>query len=276
MKTHRFLNPWLAAIATITLSLSGVSAVHAADLTAREIMQKVKDRDDGNNSISDMEMILIDSKDQQRVRSMRSFRRDSPANKEDGQSIMFFLAPADVKDTGFLTFDYDDASKDDDQWLYLPALKKVKRIAASDKSSSFMGSDFTYADMSSPNIDDYTYSIMKEEMVNGQKTWQIESVPKTEAEIERTGYTKSVLFVRQDNFVPVRAVNWVKKGDRLKYMEVKKLEQIDGIWTSTEITMATMKGNQTLHRSIIKVSNTKYNQKLEDELFSERRLEKGL
>jgi hypothetical protein len=276
MKTHRFLNPWLAAIATITLSLSGVSAVHAADLTAREIMQKVKDRDDGNNSISDMEMILIDSKDQQRVRSMRSFRRDSPANKEDGQSIMFFLAPADVKDTGFLTFDYDDASKDDDQWLYLPALKKVKRIAASDKSSSFMGSDFTYADMSSPNIDDYTYSIMKEEMVNGQKTWQIESVPKTEAEIERTGYTKSVLFVRQDNFVPVRAVNWVKKGDRLKYMEVKKLEQIDDIWTSTEITMATKKGNQTLHRSIIKVSNTKYNQKLEDELFSERRLEKGL
>ena len=268
----QILNLTFILFAGLMLATTGM----AAELTAREIMQKVKDRDTGNNSVSDLEMILIDSKGNQRVRKIRSYGRDSLSNPEDSESIMFFLSPADVKGTGFLTYDYDDSSKDDDQWLYLPALKKVKRIAASDKSSSFMGSDFTYADMSSPNIEDYDYKIMQETDVKGDKVWQIESIPKTEEEIERTGYTKSVIFVRKDNFVVIRGVNWVKKGDRLKYMDIKKLEQIDGIWVSTEVTMTTKKGKQTEHTSIIRSSNLKFNQQLEEDLFTQRRLSKGL
>ncbi len=271
-KLSKYLSFSFILFASLLLSVTS----SAADLTAREIMQKVKDRDTGNNSVSEMEMILIDSKGNKRIRKIRSYGRDSLTNKEDSESIMFFLSPADVKGTGFLTYDFDDSTKDDDQWLYLPALKKVKRIASSDKSSSFMGSDFTYADMSSPNIEDYDYKIMKESEVNGVKVWQIESIPKTEDEIKRTGYTKSVIFVRQDNFVVIRGVNWVKKGDRLKYMDIKKLELIDGIWVSTEVTMTTKKGKQTLHKSIIRSTNMKFNQTLEEDLFTQRRLSKGL
>ncbi|MCB1615039.1 MAG: outer membrane lipoprotein-sorting protein, partial [Pseudomonadales bacterium] len=246
----------------------------SANMTAREIMEKVDAVDDGNNATQDMEMILVDKNDNTRERLLRSYRRDAGPDGEDTESIMFFLSPADVKDTGFLTYDYDDINKDDDQWLYLPALKKTKRIASSDKSGSFMGSDFTYADMTKRNIDNYDYKILKEDEVDGHKVWVIESTPNNEKEMEETGYTKSVAFVRQDNFIVVRGVNWVKKGNKLKYMDIQKLEQIDGIWVGTEIMMKTTKGKKTEHKTIIRAKNVRFNQPLDDEIFSLRQLEK--
>jgi len=263
----------LAAVACPLLSAVLVASTASAEPpSGRQIMEWVDQRDDGDNQTSDIEMILIDKQDNERQRILRSFRKDQG---EDEYSILFFLSPADVKDTGFLTYDYDDPDRDDDQWLYLPALKKTKRIAAGDKSGSFMGSDFSYADMSDRPLDRYQYTLMKETDVEGVKVWQVESVP-NEKESEETGYTKSIVFVRQDNYVPIRAVSWVKKGGRLKYMEVTKLEQIDGIWVPTEITMATKKGQATLHRTVIRFSNVKFNQDLAGDLFSVRRLEKGL
>ncbi|MBU0620703.1 MAG: outer membrane lipoprotein-sorting protein [Gammaproteobacteria bacterium] len=257
----------------LILAAFAAAPVAAADLSARDIMQRVDDRDDGDNNSSEMEMILIDKSGHERVRKLRSFNKDKG---EDKMRIMFFLEPADVKDTGFLTFDYDDAKKDDDQWLYLPALRKTKRIASSDKSGSFMGSDFNYADMTRKDLDAYDFKILKEEEVRGSKTWVIEAVPKTREEIEETGYTKSVLFVRQDNFIVVRAVHWEKDGGRLKYMDALKVEQIDGVWTITENTMTTKQGKETLHKTVLHFGNVKYNQKLTEDMFSVRRLEKGL
>lgn len=258
---------------TAALVLVWAGASSAENLTAREIMQRVNDRDDGDNGISDMEMILIDKRGQQRVRKMRTFSKD---RGKDELSLMFFLSPADVRDTGFLTYDYDESDKDDDQWLFLPALKKTKRIAAGDKSGSFMGSDFSYSDMSKRDLDKYDYTLMKETEVNGQKVWQIESVPKTAEEIKETGYTKRVSFVRQDNYVVIRSVGWLKKGGRLRYMEIHDLEQIDGIWVATKISMTTKKGKATLHKTLLKSSNIKFNQALDLDDFSIRKLEKGL
>jgi hypothetical protein len=252
------------------------AGVVAEALTAQQIMQKVYDRDDGNHATMEMDMTLIDKQGEQRARSLKSYRRDAGANGKDTESIMFFLSPADVKDTGFLTYDYDDVSKDDDQWLYLPALKKTKRIASSDKSSSFMGTDFTYADMTKRNINNYQYTLVKEDVVNGDKVWVIESVPSNEKEKEETGYSKSVLFVRQDNFVPIRGVSWLEKGGKLKYMEVKRLELVDGIWVSSEVTMTTKKDKEVLHQTLMKSRNIQFNQPQSNEVFSTRKLEQGL
>jgi len=247
-------------------------AVSADDPKAREIMEKVDARDDGDYATQEMEMILIDKRGNQRVRKLRSFGRDVG---EDKQSIMFFLSPADVEDTGFLTYDWDDPEKDDDQWLYLPALSRTKRIASSDKSGSFMGSDFSYADMSERPLDHYEYTLMKEGEVDGHPVWQIQAVAITDREKDETGYTKQVVFVRQDNYVVVRSVSWVKKGKRLKYFDVKSLEQIDGIWVPTELHMTTRKGKQTQHRTVLHVRNVQFGQDIPDEYFSVRQLEKG-
>jgi hypothetical protein len=256
----------------LALALPSLTAF-AEELTAREIMQRVEDRDEGHPSIVDVEMTLIDGSGHKRLREIRAFGLDR--GKEE-LLLLFFLSPADLEDTGFLTYDYGESGKDDDQWLYLPALKKSKRIASSDRSGSFMGSDFSYADLTSRDLDQYDYTLMQETEVGAAKVWQIESIPRTKKEIEETGYTKSILWVRQDNFVVIRSVGWLETGGRLKYMEIKALEQIDGIWIGTEIHMTTKKGSETLHKTVLRNSNIRFRQALDEGFFTVRQLEKGL
>jgi len=258
-----------------TLFSSGfVLTKKAYALTGREIMEKVNARDTGDRTISEMEMILINKKGKKRVRKLKTYGLEKG---QDSLSLMFFLSPADVRNTGFLTFDYDESGKDDDQWLFLPALRKTKRIAAGDKSGRFMGSDLNYSDLTSPDLDLYKYTLMKETEVKGHKVWQIKSVPKTKAEAKKSGYSKSVVFIRQDNLVMIRAVRWVYKKKRNKYLDVRKLEKIDGIWVSTELHVTTKSGKKTLHKTILKQNNIRFNQDVvNEELFTIRRLEKGL
>lgn len=240
---------------------------------AREIMRKVEDRDDGDNMTSDMEMILIDTNKKKRIRKISSFSKDKG---KDSQRLIFFIHPPEVKNTGLLTYDYDAPDRDNDQWLYLPELKKTKRIASSDKNSSFMGSDLNYSDMTSKDLEDYDFSMVKEDVVNGHKVWLIQSVPRSKDVIEETGYKKSILFIRQDNYFVLRAVNWVDEGNYLKYMEAVDVKQIDGIWMAGEIHMTKKRGKKTVHKTILKFHNIKFNQNLDDDLFTIRTLEKGL
>ena len=217
-----------------------------------EIMEKVQARDDGDNIITNMQMQLIDKNNHKRIRDMKTFSKDKG---EDELKVIFFLSPSDVKNTAFLTFDYKDDAKDDDQWLYLPALNKTKRIPASDKDSSFMGSDFSYSDMTEPVLNDYTFKIIKESVIKRKtgkvKVWIVESTPKTQETIDETGYTKSIAYVRQDNYMLVRAKFYLKKANRIKYMDVKKIEKVDGIDVATITTMTTKQGKRTLHKTVL-------------------------
>lgn len=257
----------------VALAITGHPRIAVADEPkAREIMEQVDQRDDGDNQTSNLEMILIDKRGKQRIRELQSSRKDKG---EDSYSLMFFMSPADVQDTGFLTYDYDDPDRDDDQWLYLPALKKTKRIAASNKSGSFMGSDFSYADMTDRPLEKYDYTLLQESEIDGHPVWVIQSIPIEEDEIDETGYTKSIQFVRKDNYVAIRAKIWLKKGKRNKYMEVKELTQIDGIWVTTLMTMTTKKGKQTLHKTVLRTSDIKFDQPLDFDDFSVRGLEAG-
>jgi outer membrane lipoprotein-sorting protein len=188
---------------------------------------------------------------------------------------MFFLHPPDVEDTSFMTYDYDEPGRDDDQWLYLPALKKTKRIAGADKSGSFMGSDFNYSDMSSRDLEDYDYKLLKEDEVRGEGVWVIESAPRSKDVVDESGYEKSVLFVRKDNYYIVRAVHWVEGNGKLKYLDVKGLELIDGIWVGTELQMTTREGKRTEHSTVLRLSDVKFGLDLDKSLFTLRSMEKG-
>jgi len=255
--------------------LFGSHAPAADDPQARAIMQRVEDRDEGDHRTADMKMILIDKNGKQRLREISSFRKDKGA---DTLSLMFFLYPADVKDTGFLTYDYDDPDKDDDQWLYLPALHKTKRIATSDKSGSFMGSDLNYSDMTSRDLKDYDFTFYKEKekQVDGHKVWVIQSIPRAKEVIKETGYTKAILFVRQDIDVVVRSVSWEESGGYTKWMQVNRLEKIEGIWVASDLQVTRRKGKKMVHKTLLRFDNVKFNQGLDDALFTTRRLEKGL
>lgn len=254
----------------VILSLS-LSVLFSEVPDAREIMEKVYQRDDGNTLEQNMLMMLIDEQGQIRSRNIKTFTKDYD---KDVYKIMFFNSPEDVKDSAFLTYDYNKDSKEDEQWLYLPALKKIKRIPSSEKKSSFMGSDFSYFDMEKRNINDYNYNYIKETTVRDQKVWVIESIPKNDKIIEISDYTKTISFVRQDNYVVVRSIDFTSNG-QLKYMDLKSMYQEKGIWLATEISMTVKKSDAILHSTILKFSDIKLNESIDDDLFTTRQLTKG-
>jgi hypothetical protein len=248
----------------------------ADDPEARAIMERVDARDDGDNQTADMEMILVDRSGGERVRKIATFSKDKGL---DTMRLMFFQHPADVKDTAFLTIDYDDPERDDDQWLYLPALRKTKRIATTDKSGSFMGSDLNYADMTDRELEDYDYRFYekgREQTFDGIKTWAIWAIPRSKDVVAKTGYEKELAFVRQDNDFIIRSIHWVENSPDLKYLMVNRLEKIDGIWVANEMQVTRKTGKQVVHKTILKLDRVRFNQDLDEAIFSVRQMEKGL
>ncbi len=248
-------------------------AAHANDRAALDIMRKVDARDDGDNRTARLTMMLVDRNGKTRTRTLQTFLKDQGP---DTRNLMFFLGPSSVRDTGFLTHDFREPERDDDQWLYLPELRKTKRIASSSKSQSFMGTDFSYADMTRRVLEEWRYRLLGEREVRGKPAWLIEATPASKIIEQRYGYEKSVLFVRKDIDMVVRAVHWVKDGGRLKYLDMVDLRRIDGIWTAVELDMRTVKNERTEHRTVLRLEDVRYNQDLDEELFTLRRLEKGI
>jgi len=117
--------------------------------------------------------------------------------------------------------------------------------------------------------------MMPEKEVGGKPCYVISSTPNKKAKDE-TGYDKSIIFIRKDNFMLVRSLNWITKGKKQKYFDVKKLELIDNIWTATEIHVFVKKDKKLLHKTILKFNGVKYNQNLDESMFTVRALEKGL
>ncbi len=261
---------------TIVTSLLAVS-VTAESLTAFEVMQKVDNRYTGDTAISTSTMVLVDKKGRERNRQLKIYSVDQG---DVERSVSYFLTPADVKDTAYLSFDYEQESKDDDSWLYLPALKKVKRIAASDKSNSFMGSDFSFADINGVNIHWYDYEFISESVeVDGYDCWHISSTPKQEfydKAIEETGALKSEIWVRKDNFVQIQGKIYLKKGKKVKYFSARDIQEIDGVWTPKKLQMITTKNGKREHSSVILLSDIAYNTPVEDTLFSTQAIQLGV
>ncbi len=244
----------------------------ADDAKARAIMKKVDARDDGKTLEQNIFIVLIGKNCKKRTRDIKSYTKDFGA---DEYRLLFFKSPADVKNTAFLTYDYNKASKDDDQWLYLPALGKVKRIPSTDKSSSFMGSDFSYFDMTDRNLEEYDFKLLKETKVHGQAAWVIQSTPRSRKTIKESGYTQTIVIVRKDNYMVVRAINYMKNGKK-KYLDLRRIHKQKGIWVADEMTMTTKKGKRMTHKTVLKFKNIKVNKPLNDALFTTRRLSKGL
>jgi hypothetical protein len=271
------INDWpRQAMFTLIFLLLSTALASADDPVARKIMEQVDARNTGDNRVAQMEMILTGRNGGRRTRRIQTFIKDKGP---DTMSLMFFLSPADVNKTAFLNIDYDDPEHEDDQWLYLPALKKTKRIASADKSGSFMGSDLNYSDMTDRELTYYNYRFYekgREQVFDGIKTWAIWAIPKSDKVIKETGYEKELLFVRQDNDVVVRSISWVENSPDLKYMMVRQLDKIDGIWVTTRLRIIRKKGKQIIHKTDLTLDGIKFNQDLDEGLFSVRQMEKGL
>ncbi len=235
------------------------------ELTGRDIMMLVDEREDGNDRRVEMEMILINKRGRKRIRQVLSYSKDYG---KDSKTIMIFQKPADVKGTGFLSWEYDDDSKNDDRWLYMPALKKVRRISGASNNDYFMGSDFTYDDMGGRNPDEDTHTLLREEDLNEELCWVVESIPKEKDNI----YVKKIVWVRQDVKMSVKVEYYDKLG-LMKTLTIKNIRQVDGIWTAHEMCMD---NEAEKHQTILKFNQISYNQDLKDNIFTVSAIEKGI
>ena len=270
-------------VAVLFFCQSGITAeLSVSGQSAADIMRSVDQRYDGDSSISEMTMVLIDRRDRQRRRDLRIYSKDFPSanGDEDTRALSLFESPADIRGTAYLNFDWDDSEQDDDSWLYLPSLQRVKRIASSDTSDSFMGSDFTYADINGIEIEWYDFSFINEsELVDGVECWLIEAVPKAEfkdkAE-DATGYSKMQSWISKESYLQMRGQAWELRGNRIKYFTSSEIELIDDIWTIKSLQAITTRNGRQEHASILQLNSVEYNIEIEDELFSTANMQRGL
>jgi len=263
---------WIGILlCSISLNAQAVELSKSMDKpTGLEIMQAVDSREDGDDLQQHITQTLVDRNGNQRVRNMISFRKDYG---KDSKSIVFFAKPANIRDTALLTFDYDDPKADDDQWLYLPALKKVRRISSSDRGDYFMGTDFTFEDMKqTPELQDYHWQLLGSETVDGFDCWKVEGLPASTDVARELGYSRLVQWIRKDNDFSIKAYYWDQAGRELKHLTTDKLEQIKGIWSPVSIEMVNI---QSKHKTRLEFSQKTYNSHLKDRMFSQRTLKRG-
>ena len=238
--------------------------------TGLEVMKLVEARDDGKDLTQKMMQRLVDKRGNVRERQLITFSKDYGL---DSKSVSYFLSPANIRDTSMLTWDYADEAKDDDQWLYLPALKKVRRISSSDRGDYFMGTDFTFEDIkATPELGDYNWTLMGSEMLDGKDVWVVEAILKSKQLMKDLGYSKVVYHVRKDIDMYIKVDFWDRKGRELKHLISTGITQIDGIWTATG---GVMKNVQTNHRTELVFSEQEYNTGLSDRMFTERMIKRG-
>ncbi len=275
--SHINLGVKIAGLSLVACLMMPAQSGLAAELSATEVIIRHDNLYDGDTAITDYRLILIDRRSRQRERNLRMYTKDYD---QDTRSLSQFDSPADLRGTAYLNYDWADPETDDDSWLYLPSLQRVKRIATSDTSDSFLGSDFTYADINGLETSWYDYSYFSEsEIVDGQDCWVIDVVAKPEfrekAE-EATGYSRLRTWIRKDNFLQQRAQAWELRGNRIKYFNSSEIEQIDGIWTIKRMQVVTTRNDRQEHASILQVEEISYNVELGDEIFTTEYMQRGL
>lgn len=263
----------LLALCVLTSALAASSAESTGLPDGDEIVANVNARDEGESVVRNLTMTLTDKRGKERVRETIDFRKYYGDEK---RSVLFFLSPANIRDTGFLTFDYPDPDKDDDQWLYLPAARKVRRISASDRGDYFLGTDFTYEDIkkeSKYEAGDYNFVTVGQEDVDGVSCYVIEGTPKNESIAEELGYGKVRSWIDPKVWMPRKAEFWDVRGNPLKTVHTLKIDNVDGIWTAMHIVVH---NHKTDHTSDFTFSNVDYQKPVDDDLFSERALRRGV
>lgn len=206
-------------------------------------------------------MKLITKDGQERLRELTMLRKNAGEPGGEQKYFMYFFQPADVKDMTFMTYKYP--VKDDDRWLFVPALNMVKRIAAQDKRSSFVGSDFTYEDVSGRDIEDDSHVIERDEKLGERDCHVVKSTPKAgDADF---GY--KITWVDKGNFLPLKEEQYDKRGARYKLFTADEVREVKGLPT---VTRRTMKNLQTGHRTEVAYLRSDYNLGIEDSLFTER------
>lgn len=254
---------WMV-LACLALPLNTLAA--SPEERGLEIAKEMDARDTGwGDSKADMVMILRNKHGQESKRKIRI--RTLEVEGDGDKSMSMFDSPRDVKGTAFLSFTH--ALKPDDQWLYLPALKRVKRISSSNKSGKFMGSEFAYEDLTSQEVAKYKYKYLRDEDVDGRKTMVMERYP----QYKHSGYTRQVVWVDAEMWQPLKLVFYDRKNALLKTLTMSEYNKyLEKYWRPNFMAMV---NHQTGKSTDLKWSDYAFDSGLKDRDFDRNALKRA-
>jgi outer membrane lipoprotein-sorting protein len=250
----------LAAVLLLTLA-----AIGFAQEDANEIMKKshINYYYAGDDGVAEVHMSIVDKRGKERVREFTMLRRDE-ADGGDQRYYTYFKKPSDVARLTFMV--YKKADGNDLRWIYVPAVDLIKPISADDKNSSFVGSDFTYEDVSGRHWTEDNHTLKGDTTINGAPVWRIESIPKDPG---YGGFARKLSYIDKSSYLPLREEYFNNKGEMTRIFQAEKIDTIDNIATVTVRSMQDLKQDR---KTTVTFSSIKYNQGLTDDLFTERYL----
>lgn len=216
------------------------------------------------DSTANMKMVLRNRSGKESVRNVRV--KTLEVTGDGDKSLSIFDEPADVKGTASLTWSH--SQKPDEQWLYLPALKRVKRISSKNKSGPFMGSEFAFEDIGSQEVDKYTYKYLRDETLAGADTFVLERYPTD----KNSGYTKQVAWIEKERYIALKVEYYDRKGALLKTLNASGFEQfLDKHWRPTQMDMV---NHQSGKSTTLRFENYAFKTGLSDRDFAKNALKK--
>jgi len=249
---------------TIASTLAAAAfALPAHALSGEEVIrnQLASHYQAGKDFQANVTMRLINARGSRRERTLNLWRVNT-GTAGDQRYLISFDAPADVRDMGFLVWKY--ARKDDDRWLYFPALKAVRRVAADDKRSSFVGSDFTYEDISGRDLEEEQHELVRGESLDDRPVYVVESKPRSAGT-----YARRLSWIDSERWLPLKEEYYDAEDKLQRTFHADEVLMIGGHWTVAARTMANA---QTGHRTEVVFNSMRYDHGLADEQFTERSL----
>jgi hypothetical protein len=258
----------------IVLAGGAQQGPRSGESRAHWVARQVQDRETGADSRFSMRMTLVDRRGRSRERALTiKGLQGGPGRAAAGdRTLLHFTYPNDIRGTGFLVWEHPDA--DDERFLYLPSLARVRRIAGSEAQESFAGSDFTYEDIGGRELEDYEYALLAEDetwtAADGSRhaVWRLESTSRKPG----ARFPRIVSLVRKDILIAVHAEIFNRRNERQKTFDASRIEKVDGYWTATAMTMAdALEGTRT----DLVVEKAEYDVGLKAADFSRVQLERG-
>jgi len=259
-----------AGIAVLLLTLLTVSTVMAEE-TPRNIMEKNFHVSKVARMTSASTMTLIAQNGQERIRKMTAVSL-LDGNGIDSKVLIRFISPKDISGSGFLQLQHHDS--EDDMWVYLPAIKKVRRLTAGNKNDSFFGTDFSNGDILLPPADSYTRSLLRTDFIGGHDTYVIESVPSSLKIKEDYGYSKTIAWIRTDNFMETKIEYYDQSGELLKTQVIEDLIDVEGQPDKVWAKRREMVNHQTRHKTVLSFDLLDSLTSVSSDLYSVRYLER--
>jgi outer membrane lipoprotein-sorting protein len=244
--------------------MMGTGFLSAQDISVDELMKKshLAMYYAGDDGMTDVKMTIVNSRGKERLREFSMLRLDI---EEGGRQnyYTYFRKPYDVSRLSFMVHKIPDAT--DNRWLYVPAVDLVKRISADDKNSSFVGSDFTYEDVSGRHWSEDNHTLLRQDKYHEHDVYVVESLPREPYK----GFAKKISFIDMESFIPLREEYYDDKGELERIFTSEKLDTVDGFVTPT---LRKMENVQKEQYTMVEFSNIDYNTGVQEDIFTERYL----